>query len=32
VPAMSFNNRDRARRFISLVDELYNNRVRLVCR
>jgi hypothetical protein len=32
IPAMSFNNRDKARRFISLVDELYNGRVLLVCR
>lgn len=32
VPAMSFANRDKARRFITLVDELYNARVALVCR
>lgn len=32
IPAMSFANRDKARRFISLVDELYNARVALVCR
>ncbi|GAB4817182.1 hypothetical protein N2152v2_004228 [Parachlorella kessleri] len=31
VPAMSMKLRDRARRFITLVDELYNHRVRLVC-
>lgn len=31
VPAMSMKLRDRARRFITLIDELYNHRVRLVC-
>eukprot|EP00775_Hariotina_reticulata_P001038 gene1038-1376_t len=31
IPAMSMNIRDQARRFITLVDELYNARVLLVC-
>lgn len=31
VPIMGHNTRDRARRFITLVDELYNHRCRLVC-
>jgi predicted ATPase len=31
VPKMNFNTRAQARRFITLVDELYNRRVRLVC-
>lgn len=31
VPAMSMQVRDQARRFITLVDELYNSRTRLVC-
>ena len=31
VPAMDMQVRDQARRFITLVDELYNHRVRLVC-
>lgn len=31
IPAMSMNQRDQARRFITLVDELYNARCLLVC-
>eukprot|EP00873_Tetraselmis_striata_P002674 jgi/Tetstr1/422938/TSEL_013718.t1 len=31
IPAFSMQIRDQARRFITLVDELYNHRVRLVC-
>lgn len=31
VPALSMQVRDQARRFITLVDELYNHRTRLVC-
>ncbi|KAK9808342.1 hypothetical protein WJX73_003940 [Symbiochloris irregularis] len=31
IPAMSVQVKDQARRFITLVDELYNARVRLVC-
>eukprot|EP00884_Botryococcus_braunii_P008027 jgi/Botrbrau1/17225/Bobra.0621s0003.1 len=31
VPAMSIQTKDKARRFITLIDELYNARVRLVC-
>jgi predicted ATPase len=31
IPKMNFNTRAQARRFITLVDELYNRRVRLVC-
>lgn len=31
VPAMSLQKRDQARRFITLIDELYNARRRLVC-
>lgn len=31
VPAMSMRSRDKARRFITLVDEVYNRRGRLVC-
>lgn len=31
VPAMSMRVRDKARRFITLVDEMYNARARLVC-
>lgn len=31
VPTMSLKVRDQARRFITLVDELYNARVRLIC-
>lgn len=31
IPAMSLQVKDQARRFITLVDELYNNRVRLIC-
>eukprot|EP00798_Chlamydomonas_sp_ICE-L_P007742 gene7742-917_t len=31
VPLMSMQIRDQARRFITLIDELYNARVRLVC-
>ena len=31
VPRMGFESRSKARRFITLVDELYNRRVRLVC-
>uniref|UniRef100_A0A061S3B3 Lactation elevated protein 1-like n=1 Tax=Tetraselmis sp. GSL018 TaxID=582737 RepID=A0A061S3B3_9CHLO len=31
VPAFTMQIRDQARRFITLVDELYNHRVRLVC-
>ena len=31
VPAMSMRVRDKARRFITLVDEIYNQRGRLVC-
>lgn len=31
VPQMSQNTRDQARRFITLVDELYNHKIKLVC-
>jgi predicted ATPase len=31
VPRLSASTRDQARRFITLVDELYNHRARLVC-
>ena len=31
VPLLSQRNKDQARRFISLVDEVYNRRGRLVC-
>ncbi|KAF8066413.1 AFG1L [Scenedesmus sp. PABB004] len=31
IPAMSMDNRDQARRFITLLDELYNARTALVC-
>ncbi|KAK9864901.1 hypothetical protein WJX84_010909 [Apatococcus fuscideae] len=31
IPAMSLQLRDKARRFITLIDELYNARTRLVC-
>eukprot|EP00850_Spirogloea_muscicola_P017447 SM000150S01706 [mRNA] locus=s150:154467:159140:+ [translate_table: standard] len=31
VPILSMKNRDQARRFITLVDELYNHRCMLVC-
>ncbi|KAL4438248.1 hypothetical protein ABPG77_010609 [Micractinium sp. CCAP 211/92] len=31
VPALSLQVRDQARRFITLIDELYNHRARLVC-
>ena len=31
IPAMSMNVRDQARRFITLVDELYNARCLLIC-
>eukprot|EP00850_Spirogloea_muscicola_P020590 SM000220S07069 [mRNA] locus=s220:179007:183750:- [translate_table: standard] len=31
VPILSMKNRDQARRFIALVDELYNHRCMLVC-
>lgn len=31
IPQTSMNSRDQARRFITLVDELYNARCRLVC-
>jgi len=31
IPAMSMKIRDKARRFITLIDELYNHHCRLVC-
>eukprot|EP01023_Acetabularia_acetabulum_P027310 TRINITY_DN2584_c0_g2_i5.p1 TRINITY_DN2584_c0_g2~~TRINITY_DN2584_c0_g2_i5.p1 ORF type:complete len:583 (-),score=101.02 TRINITY_DN2584_c0_g2_i5:264-2012(-) len=31
IPAMSLSTKDKARRFITLVDELYNHRAQLVC-
>ncbi|KAI5063698.1 hypothetical protein GOP47_0022245 [Adiantum capillus-veneris] len=31
IPVMSMRNRDKARRFITLVDELYNHRRQMIC-
>ena len=31
IPTMTMNERDQARRFISLIDELYNHRTKFVC-
>lgn len=31
IPMMSMRNRDKARRFITLVDELYNHRRQMIC-
>lgn len=31
IPTMSMRNRDKARRFITLIDELYNHRRQMIC-